>query len=235
MPLAAVREKLTAMCVGILTCYRKNCTSPNTAAGQLILPEALKLLPAYTSSILRNVAFRAGGDIGSDERMHALWLLQGMSPASTVPFFYPRMVALHDVLEDEGTGLPASVRLSYARLKDHGVYLLENGQDMYLWIGKAAAAPWIQQVLGAAAFQSIDLNMAALPVLSNPLSERVRSVVTAMREERSPFMKLNIVKQKDPSENYFLRCLVEDKFNDQMSYVDFLCHVHREIQVAQSK
>ena len=60
----------------------------------------------------------------------------------------------------DGDGaMPAPLRLSYARLKEHGVYLLENGQEMYLWIGKAAQAAWIQQVLGAASFQSVDITM----------------------------------------------------------------------------
>ena len=36
MPLATVREKMVAnLCVGVLACYRKNCTSANTAAGQV--------------------------------------------------------------------------------------------------------------------------------------------------------------------------------------------------------
>lgn len=235
MPLAAVREKLTGLTVAILLCYRKHCTNPNSAAGQLILPEALKLLPAYAASIIRNIAFRPGGDVGSDERVHAMQQLQGMSPRDVVPFLYPRMVSLHDVLEGEGEVIPASIRASYARLKEHGVYLLETGQDMFMWIGRAVAAPWVQQVIGAAAFQSIDVAMATLPVLGNPLSTRVREVIAAMRAERNPFMKLHIIKQKDPAENIFLRHMVEDKFNDLMSYVDFLCHVHREVQVAYSK
>ena len=38
MPLATVREKIVNnLCVGVLACYRKNCTSPNTAAGQVCI------------------------------------------------------------------------------------------------------------------------------------------------------------------------------------------------------
>lgn len=234
MPLAAVRDKLTAMTCGILACYRKHCTSANSGSGQLILPESLKLLPAYICSVLRNIAFRAGGDVGSDERSHALLLLQALSARETVPYFYPRMVSAHDVVEGEH-GVPASIRPSLARLKDHGAYLLENGQEMLLWVGRAVAVPWVQHVLGAASFQSIDAQMTGLPALDHPLSRRVRDIVSEMRTSRNHYMKLWVVRQKDPSETLFVRHLVEDKFNDHMSYVDFLCHVHREVQTAQSK
>lgn len=236
MPLAAVRDKtISALCVGVLACYRKHCTSTNTAAGQLILPEALKLLPAFAASAIRSVAFRAGGDVGSDERMAAMFFLQGISPRGVVPYFYPRMVSVHDILEGDDSPLPPLVRLSYARLREHGAYLLENGQEMYLWLGRAVQAAWVQQVLGAASIQSVDMAMTSLPALANPLSARVRLAIDTLRGDRVPFMKLNVVKQKDVSENAFLRFLVEDKFNDQAAYVDFLCHVHREIQVSGAK
>ena len=45
------------------------------------------------------------------------------------------IVSLNGVGEDEG--MPSSIRLSYARLKDHGAYVLENGHEMFLWVGKA--------------------------------------------------------------------------------------------------
>jgi protein transport protein SEC24 len=59
-PLAQLRGKLTAKTVGILACYRKHCTTSSTTAGQLILPEGLKLLPAYMNCVLRSDAFRKG-------------------------------------------------------------------------------------------------------------------------------------------------------------------------------
>ncbi len=50
-----------------------------------------------------------------------------------------------------------------------------------------------------------------LPVVANALSEQVRSIVTALRTARPPFMKMTVVKQKDPLELHFLRYLPEDK------------------------
>jgi protein transport protein SEC24 len=36
----------------MLACYRKNCAQ-STVAGQLILPETLKLLPVYVTSLIK--------------------------------------------------------------------------------------------------------------------------------------------------------------------------------------
>jgi protein transport protein SEC24 len=46
-PLSQVRDQVTSTCINILQSYRKYCASVSSS-GQLILPEALKLLPLYT-------------------------------------------------------------------------------------------------------------------------------------------------------------------------------------------
>lgn len=54
-----IREKLSELCVKILSAYRANCAS-STSPGQLILPEAYKLLPVYVAALLRSKALRGG-------------------------------------------------------------------------------------------------------------------------------------------------------------------------------
>jgi hypothetical protein len=46
-PLPLVREQVTTLCINALFSYRKFCATVSSS-GQLILPEALKLLPLYT-------------------------------------------------------------------------------------------------------------------------------------------------------------------------------------------
>lgn len=46
-PVAQERERMSSQCVNILYTYRKFCATASSS-GQLILPEALKLLPLYT-------------------------------------------------------------------------------------------------------------------------------------------------------------------------------------------
>ena len=45
------------------------------------------------------------------------------------------------------------------------------------------------------------------------------------------FFQLSIVRQRDKLEPWFNHFLVEDKgLNGSASYVDFLCHIHKEIR-----
>ncbi len=59
----SVKENLVSNCAQILACYRKNCASPSSA-GQLILPECMKLLPLYTNCLLKSDAISGGADVG---------------------------------------------------------------------------------------------------------------------------------------------------------------------------
>lgn len=58
----AIRDTLTAQCAQILASYRKHCASPSSA-GQLILPECMKLLPLYANCILRSDAVSGGESV----------------------------------------------------------------------------------------------------------------------------------------------------------------------------
>lgn len=54
-----VKDNLISRCANILAAYRKHCASP-TSAGQLILPECMKLLPLYINSLLKSDAISGG-------------------------------------------------------------------------------------------------------------------------------------------------------------------------------
>jgi hypothetical protein len=69
---------------------------------QLILPESLKLLPLYILSLLKNIAFRLGGNIPIDDR------------AQEVGEYNERCELI----------LPECLRASYERLSEEGAYLL---------------------------------------------------------------------------------------------------------------
>jgi protein transport protein SEC24 len=51
----SIKESIITQAANMLACYRKNCAQ-STAAGQLILPETLKLLPVYICSLIKSDA-----------------------------------------------------------------------------------------------------------------------------------------------------------------------------------
>ncbi|KXS17082.1 hypothetical protein M427DRAFT_97202 [Gonapodya prolifera JEL478] len=237
--LRSVREALTDRCVKILASYRKNCAS-STQPGQLILPESYKLYPLYNLSLLKMKAFRGGPDLPSDVRVYHLRLVKGMPVTTSVPFIYPRIFALHDVgpldesepFELSRHILPPRVRASYERMDPAGLYLVENGQAILLWIGRQAPPEILRSLFGVDAHEKIDVMMRSMPELDNALSVRVRTIVGYLQSQRTSYMQLQLVRQQaDPLlEVELSNMLAEDKSFDGMNYVDYLTHVHRLIQ-----
>lgn len=226
----AIREGLINQCAGILACYRRNCASPSSA-GQLILPECMKLLPLYMNCILKNDILMGGSEMSSDDRSWLMRTVMSMDQNASVPYFYPRLMSLHDV-DVESTNMPVSIRCSIERMKDNGVYLLENGIVMFLWIGLQVDPQFLQQLFGVTTIGQVDIEMTNLPEFDNPLSVRVRNMIDEIRSQRTLYLKLTIVRQRDKLEPWLKHFLVEDKGMDtsSYSYVDFLCIMHKEIR-----
>ncbi|ORX81264.1 hypothetical protein K493DRAFT_242055 [Basidiobolus meristosporus CBS 931.73] len=235
--LKAVRDKLTEQCYHILGAYRKHCASA-TSPGQLILPEALKLFPLNTLTVLKSRALRNGVDISVDSRVVCMRLLRSIGVSQSIAYFYPRLFPIHNLTEnvayedEQGVfHLPPMIRDSYSRLEANGVYLLENTQTLMCWIGKEVSPEFLQSLFGVASLSGVDPRIRALPVLDNPISKQVQTLVQHLQKNRVRYPVLQIVRQSmDQVELEFANLLVEDKNNDNMSYVDYLCFIHRQIQ-----
>ncbi|KAM9188758.1 protein transport protein Sec24C isoform 4-T5 [Mergus octosetaceus] len=228
-PVKTVRDALINQCAQILACYRKNCASPSSA-GQLILPECMKLLPVYLNCVLKSDVLQPGPEVTTDDRAYIRQLVTSMDVAETNVFFYPRLLPLTKADVDSDS-LPAAIRNSEERLSKGDIYLLENGLNIFVWVGVNVQQGLIQNLFGVSSFSQISSTLNTLPVLENPFSKKVRSIVDMLQVQRSRYMKLIIVKQEDKLEMLFKHFLVEDKsLTGGASYVDFLCHMHKEIR-----
>lgn len=228
-PVKTVRDALINQCAQILACYRKNCASPSSA-GQLILPECMKLLPVYLNCVLKSDVLQPGPEVTTDDRAYIRQLVTSMDVAETNVFFYPRLLPLTKADVDSDS-LPAAIRNSEERLSKGDIYLLENGLNIFVWVGVNVQQSLIQNLFGVSSFSQISNALSTLPVLENPFSKKVRSIVDMLQGQRSRYMKLIIVKQEDKLEMLFKHFLVEDKsLSGGASYVDFLCHMHKEIR-----
>merc|ERR1719220_1496569 len=228
-----VKEALVNNCAQILACYRKNCASPSSA-GQLILPECMKLLPLYTNCLLKSDALSGGSDVGCDDRAFLMSSVSSMDVNSSSVYFYPRLFPLHNTSDQEQC-LPEQIRCSIDKIQENGVYLLENGIYIFMYITLAANPNWIQDVFGVPSAAQVVVERAYLEERSNPMSERVRGIVEALRSVRSRHMRLVLVRQKDKLDILFRHYLCEDRAGStnadaNFSYVDFLCHMHKEIR-----
>merc|ERR1712126_555715 len=236
-----VKEALVNNCAQILACYRKNCASPSSA-GQLILPECMKLLPLYTNCLLKSDALSGGADVGCDDRAFLMNTISSMDIGATVAFFYPRLLPLHDIstAEEHVTDIPGPIRCTIEKVNENGVYLLDNGIYLFLYVGLAAEPSFIQDVFGVSTAAQINVEMPHLEERDNPTSQKIRKVIETVRKQRTrQYMRLVIVRQRDKLDILFRHYLCEDRAgqgtsasgsDSNFSYVDFLCHMHKEIR-----
>ncbi|XP_065058870.1 protein transport protein Sec24C-like [Rhopilema esculentum] len=227
-----IKDTVIQRCAHMLSCYRQHCATPSTS-GQLILPECMKLLPLYLNSLIKSDVLAGGSEMSSDDRAFLMQAALSMNLEASVLYLYPRLYPLHNIdLDHDAELVPDILRCSIERMEDNGVYLLENGISMFIWVGLQASSDILQSLFNANTIGQVDIEMTQLPVLDTPLSKRVRAVITQIQSERQRFLKLSIVRQRDKLEPWLKHYLVEDKgfHAQQLSYVDFLCHIHKEIR-----
>ncbi|KAK4761134.1 hypothetical protein SAY87_006027 [Trapa incisa] len=230
-PLLQVREHAINTCINILLSYRKFCATVSSS-GQLILPEALKLLPLYTLALLKSVGLQPDGKI--DDRSIWVNFVSSISAPLAIPLVYPRMISVHDLKTNEDESMvPSSIPLSSEHLSDGGIYLLENGDDALIYVGAAVDSGILLQLFGASTVEEIP-SQFVLQQYDNPLSKKLNEVVNEIRRQRCSYLRLRICKKGSPSGMLFFSQLVEDKNQGCMSYVEFLVHIHRQIQTRMS-
>ncbi|KAJ4400891.1 COPII coat Sec23p-Sfb3p heterodimer component [Neurospora sp. IMI 360204] len=240
--LKEVRSSLTEKTIDILALYRKNHLAVPHPPQQLVMPERLKEFAMYVLGMLKCRAFK-GGNETTDRRVHDMRLIRSMGARELSLYLYPRMIPLHSLQPEDGypdatTGhlrMPSALRASFARVEPGGVYLVDNGHICLLWMHAQTAPALIQDLFGEdkTTLQSLDPYTSTIPVLETHLNAQTRNIIEYMRTVRgSKGLTIQLARQGiDGAEFEFARMLVEDRNNEAQSYVDWLVHVHKGVQL----
>lgn len=221
---------------------------PRSSDGKV--PDSLQLLPLYSMSMQKNLTVRGGTDVRIDERAFFQSLLSNMDIEESKVFIYPRMFSIHDMSIDAGTSsdnldddeptagpdrvrLPTVLNLSHERLTSDGMFLLENGYDLFLWIGRNVSPAIINTLFGVDSLDGVDLSEISIQSDSSDYSSRFNAIIQALRIERSRYLQLHFIREGDGhAEAFFSRFLVEDRANftgGTFSYVEYHGFVSRQV------
>ncbi|XP_067131547.1 protein transport protein Sec24C-like [Centruroides vittatus] len=231
-PPQQVKESIRHSVVGMLAAFKKACTS-QLSYSQLLLPENLKLLPLYVNCLLKSDAISGGPDLTADERSLAMSNANGIDLYGTVCYLYPRLVSLTN-LDIKPTDIPL-LRCSASNIKENGAYLLENGTCIFIWVGQAIDANWIQDVFSVQYIGDINPAEPIIPENNNPLSRSIRSLIERIRKESGKHLQLFVVRQGDRLDAVFRRHLVEDRGNRGTSYPEYFNQLQGEVSQASGK
>ncbi len=191
--LEAARDSLQAKLVELLSTYRKELAGGNMGGGGLQFPANLRGLPVLFLGLMKNLGLRKSAQIPSDMRSAALCLLSTLPLPLLIQYIYPKMYSLHDMPDDAGVFdaqaggivLPPPINLSSERVAPYGLYLIDDGQTQFLWVGRDAVPQLIQDVFGLPDKSQLRIGKQTLPVLENDFNERVRAIVAKGRDHRS--------------------------------------------------
>uniref|UniRef100_A0A8D1JV73 Protein transport protein Sec24B n=1 Tax=Sus scrofa TaxID=9823 RepID=A0A8D1JV73_PIG len=232
--LSDARDALVNAVVDSLSAY--GSTVSNLQHSGLIAPTSLKLFPLYVLALLKQKAFRTGTSTRLDDRVYAMCQIKCQPLVHLMKMIHPNLYRI-DRLTDEGAihvndrvvPQPPLQKLSAEKLTREGAFLMDCGSVFYIWIGKGCDNNFIEDVLGYPNFASIPQKMTHLPELDTLSSERARSFITWLRDNRPLSPILHVVKDESPAKTEFFQHLIEDRTEAAFSYYEFLLHVQQQI------
>jgi len=125
--------------------------------------------------------------------------------------------------------LPRLLPLSVASLNTGGVFLMEDGIAITLWLGKDTPTEFLQAAFGWPSLQGVDAStLRLLPAEQTEVAASVHALCNLLRRSRSGWLALRVVKQGEHDQG-FVRCLIEDQTRQMMSYNEWVAHSHRDV------
>ncbi|KAA0199843.1 Protein transport protein Sec24c, partial [Fasciolopsis buskii] len=232
-----VMDEMTSRAAHTLAAYRRHCSSGpgdvGASPGELVLPQNMKLFPLYVQCLMKTDAFLPADHVSIDERAWLMFLLNGMDVKQSNALFYPRLYPVHNLAPNfEGNVYPPpSIRCSYEYMQPEGAYILDNGINLFLWLGATLSADWIQAVFNVPSVRQFEPEkIYDLPRLPNETSRNLCHLVDQIHLEHSRHTRLFVVRPGDQMEGSFKRFLVEDRYSgNSVSYMEYLCHIHKEV------
>lgn len=160
-------------------------------------------------------------------------------------YIYPKLYSLHDMPDEVGvpnestgeTTLPPLVNLSSERLAPYGLYLIDDGQTQFLWVGRDAVPQLVVDVFGVSDRSQLRVGKQFLPELDNDFNERVRAVVQKSKDVLSRGMgsvihpQLYVVKEDgEPGLRLWAQSmLVEDRADQGVSLQQWMGHIRAKV------
>ncbi|OBZ67405.1 Protein transport protein SEC24 [Grifola frondosa] len=234
------RDALFNKMVEILGAYKASMTAAGAgASAQLALSENLKMLPVLVLGLLKNVGIRQSAQIPPDLRAYAQALLTSMPSQLLMPYIYPSFYSLHNMppecgtVGEHGVIMPPPLPLTSERLERHGLFLIEDGQTIFLWVGRDAVPQLIIDVFNLPNYEVLRGGKTTLPILDNPFSQRLNAVIQKTREmRRGPYYPhLYVVKEdgEPPLRLWALSCLIQDRADVLPSYQQFISQLRDKV------
>ncbi|CCK70453.1 COPII subunit SEC24 KNAG_0E01910 [Huiozyma naganishii CBS 8797] len=239
--LSSARELLKSKLLAIMSVYKKEISSRNEGGIlPLKFPANMRMLPLLLHALTKTMAFR-GGVIPVDYRSAALNYLESAPLKYAVRMAYPTIYSLHDMPEELDFPVGA-VNNSFKSIQSFGLYLIDNGLEMFLWVGGDAVTALVEDVFGVPSVLDVQCGKMELPVVEgSAFNAKLRNVIATIRSRCDDdsvkyeplYIVRGVVANEPPQYGHSNRDLaalriwamtnfVEDKIGTAESYMEFL-------------
>uniref|UniRef100_A0A8C4QFP4 Uncharacterized protein n=1 Tax=Eptatretus burgeri TaxID=7764 RepID=A0A8C4QFP4_EPTBU len=231
--LSDARDALVNAAIDFLSASRTAGIGSGQSA--LFASYSLRLLPLYILALLKQPAIAsASAQASLDSRVFAMCEIKLQPLAFLMPMIHPNLYRVDNFegsLGEDGnlTSQPSILKLSAEKLSGDGIFLLDCGSVLYLWLSRNCNAGCLSNIFGVSNVSAIQPNTSSLPELQNPESERLRTFLGALRKDRPLYPLLHVIREIGPERVAFVRRLVEDRTESAMSYYEFLLHLQQQV------
>ena len=238
LPLNSVRENWHNNLIKLLVSHRQ-VTGDNDFS-KLLVPETLKLLGLYCNASLKQPGLTLSS-FSLDFRSSSMHSILSLTVSQSRLLLCPKVYSLHDILEqahNPGTVsqsnmiiLPKLVPNSREYIKPEGVYLMNNGEVLLIYIGKEANSEFLGNTWGLDTIEALCAEPEYWPLrdLETEESQRILLIVEEVRR-RNPgvYAALFFYFEGFSSEDSLLKkLLVEDNTSTELAYGEFLMRLHK--------
>jgi protein transport protein SEC24 len=148
-------------------------------------------------------------------RSHSLVLGSVMGAGEAETWTRPRLLAVDG---EEGEGLPAELALSATQLRSEGVYLLDNGVDMFVYVGREAKQDILQQWF----IQTHDgIALAPDTDQADPGLRRLHRIIEMLRSNSPYWQRVRVVREGEQPPTEMVAMLTEDAQGNTLSLQQF--------------
>ncbi|KAJ6548696.1 hypothetical protein B0H19DRAFT_1161715 [Mycena capillaripes] len=155
------RDKLFKTVTNMCTAYMA-VNKIHSAELQLLLPANLKMLPILVLGLFKKIAVHLNTEMALDVRAYTRVLLTSATPEQLIQYIYPHVYSLHNMPDEVGfvgsegiLVMPTPLPLTSAVWESHGLYLIDDGQIIYLVVARDAVPPLINDVFGLPDYQAL--------------------------------------------------------------------------------
>ncbi|KRY27994.1 Protein transport protein Sec24B [Trichinella spiralis] len=209
--------------------YAFRSASASREYGTLLCSRNMRLFPIFILALLKCKAFAHGYSIKLDHRISAMLQFKIMPISNMILELHPNLYALHAISETNPNAplLP----LSFEKIDRHGLYLMDTGRYMYLYVGPGISDTLCKSMFGVNSYKEIN-SMTVNLENDNAINEHGMLIYNFMRSiisDRLQKVPVRIIKEDSPSKELFLTHLIEDRSETSFSYVEFLNFLQKEI------